>query len=102
MSTSITESWNTHVQLPTRATAKNLDIKLVGKFKPCESCALGKAKQNNISKLPAKQVEYLGERLCLAISSPSTKSIEGKHHWLLVVNNCTDYVWSFCLKERVS
>ena len=60
----------------TRATVKYFDIKLVGKFKPCESCALGKAKQKNVSKLPAKQEKYPGERLCLNISLPTTKVLE--------------------------
>ena len=24
----------------------------------------------------------------------------GKHHWLLVVDYCSDYIWNFFLKEK--
>ena len=41
-----------------------------------------------------------GERLFFDISSPSTPTFGGKHHWLLVINDCSDYCWSFFLKEK--
>ena len=34
----------------TQATTKALDIQVNGMFKPCEDCALGKAKQRAVSK----------------------------------------------------
>ena len=36
----------------------------------------------------------------MEISSPSTKSMGGKIHWLLVFDDCTDYCWSYFLKEK--
>ena len=83
-----------------RATAKQFGIRLAGQFKPCESCALSKAKAKKISKVPVKRASEPGGRLCIDISSPSTKSIGGKQHWLLVVDDCTDYAWSFFLKQK--
>ena len=61
----------------TRSTAKGLGIQVTGMFKPCEDCALGKAKQ----------------------SSPFTPTFGGKPHWLLVINGCSN--WSFFLKESL-
>jgi len=84
----------------TRATAKAFGVRLVGQFKPCEDCALGKAKAKKISKVQVKRASKPGSRLCIDISSPSTKSIGGKSHWLLVVDDCTDYAWSFFLKQK--
>ena len=34
------------------------------------------------------------------ISSPTTKSFRGRHHWLLVFYNCTDCCRSYFLKEK--
>ena len=40
------------------------------------------------------------DRLCLDISSPTAKSLGGKQHWLLVMDDCTGYLWSYFLKEK--
>ena len=84
----------------TRATAEVFGVRLVGQLKPCEDCALSKAKAKKISKAPVKRASKPGHRLCTDISSPLTKSIGGKSHWLLVVDDCTDYAWSFFLKQK--
>ena len=75
----------------TRATAKVVGVRLVGQLKPCEDCALSIAKAKKISKAPVKRASKPGHCLCIDISSPSTKSMGGKSHWLLVVDDCTDY-----------
>ncbi len=41
-----------------------------------------------------------GERLFVDIRSPLTQSMGGKQHWLLVRDDCTDYCWSYFLKEK--
>ena len=84
----------------TRSTAKGLGIQVTGTFKPCEDCALVKAKQCSVSKKAAPCLQILEERLFFDISSPSTPTFGGKHHWLLVINDCSDYCWSFFLKEK--
>eukprot|EP00970_Alexandrium_tamarense_P003304 scaffold525_cov112-Alexandrium_tamarense.AAC.1 len=84
----------------TRATAKAFGVRLIGQMKPCKNCALSKAKAKKISKVPVKRASKPGGRLHIDISSPSTKSIGGKCHWLLVVDDCTDYAWSFFLNKK--
>ena len=42
----------------------------------------------------------MGERLFFDISFPSTLTFGGKHHWLLVINDCSNYCWSFFLHEK--
>ena len=76
------------------------ELKQAYDIEVCEDCALSKAKAKKISKVPVKQAGKPGGRLCIDISSPSTKSIGGKCHWLLVVDDCTNYAWSFFLKQR--
>ena len=41
----------------------------------------------------------LKERLFFNISSPFTPTFGGKCHWLKVIDDCSDYTWSF-LKEK--
>ena len=36
------------------------------------------------------------------ISSPSTLTFSGKHHWLLVINDCSIYCWSFFLRSDLA
>ena len=45
-------------------------------------------------------MEYPGERIFIDISSPKTASLGEKHHWLLVVDDCTDMSWSYFLKKK--
>ncbi len=78
----------------TCASAHAEGVSLKGNFNPCEDCALGKARQNNVSKKAVPRSTNKGERLFIDISSPSTKSMGGKQHWLLIVDDCTDYCWS--------
>ena len=41
-----------------------------------------------------------GERLFMDISSTRHLSMGGKRYWLLVIDDCTDYSWSFFLKHK--
>ena len=84
----------------TCTTAKDMGIKLKGAFKPCEDCALGKAKQQGVSKKDVARSKILGERLFFDVSSPSTSTFCGKKHCLLVIDDSSNYVWSFFLKEK--
>ena len=52
------------------------------------------------SKKAVPCLQVLGERLFFDISSPSTPTFGGNHHWLLVINDCSNYCWSFFLCEK--
>ena len=84
----------------THATAKALGIQVTSTFKPCEDFALGKAKQQALSKKAVPWLEILGERLFFDINSLSTPTFGEKHHWLLVIDDCSNNSWSFFLKEN--
>ncbi len=75
----------------TFSTAHAEDISSKGNFNPCENCTLGKARQANVSKKAIPRSTNEGEWLFIDISSPSTKSMGGKQHWLLILRDCTDY-----------
>ena len=97
---------NLHVELghlsktTTHITAKAIGIQVTGTFKPCEDCALGKTKQWAVSNEAVPQLQILGKRLFFNISSLSTPTFRKKHHWLLVIDDCSNYSWSFFLKEK--
>ena len=77
-----------------------MGIQVTGTFKPCEVFALGKTKQEAVSKKAVAQSEILGERLFFDISSPSTPTFGGRKHWLHVISNNGNYICSFYLKEK--
>ena len=58
----------------THATAHAEGLFLKGKFEPCKGCALGKARQANVSKKFVPRSSNKGQQLFPDISSPSTKS----------------------------
>ena len=78
----------------THATTKAMDIHVSSNFKPSEDCALGKAKQGGVSKKAVAWLTILGE------SFPSTPTFGSKKHWLLAIDDSSNYIWSFFLKEK--
>ena len=57
----------------------------MGIFKSCKTCASGKAKKANLSKLPDRRATKFGERLFIVIVSSMAVSHGRKKHWLLLV-----------------
>ena len=85
----------------TRSTATSRGVKLVGTMQTCKSCAIAKAHQKNVPKVTTTATATKpGWRLALDISSPTTKSIGGSKHWLLVHDDCTAASFSFLLKTK--
>ena len=84
----------------THAISKDMGIKVTGTFKAYEDSTLGKAKQQGVSKKTVTQSKPLEERLFFNISLPSTPTLGGKKHWLLVVNDRRNNIWIFFLKEK--
>ena len=85
----------------TRKTAKYYDVAIQGKFDPCESCLLGKARQKNTNKESTREkTKKPGEMMYLDISSIKDESYGGKKFWLLIVDEATDNCWSYFLKNK--
>ena len=84
-----------------RTTAENMGIKLTGKLEPCEICAQAKIRQANIPKKKEKQVPSRpGYRIFIDISSFKHESMGRKRHWLIAVDEFSDYNHSFFLKRK--
>ena len=80
-----------------RATGISMGYKITGTFEPCKSCMMARARRVNVNKLPMTRSKNRGEHLFIDISSPNTASLETKMHWLLIVDSCTGYTWSYFL-----
>ena len=85
-----------------KPTANYMKLKLVGRLPPCEACAKPKIRQRNvqkkkIQKMPTKP----GYRVFIDISSFKQVSRGGNKHWLIMVDEFSDYTHSFFLKKRV-
>ena len=76
----------------THANAKALGIQVTSTFKPCEDCALGKAKQCTVSKKAVPHSKILGERLFFDINSTSVPTYGGKQHWLFIIDDSSDFI----------
>ena len=83
-----------------KSTAHMLGLNVTGKVQKCEHCAMGKARQKNIPKEVKNKSTTAGERLYFDISSVKSKSKGTSRFWLLVVDEATDYCWSFFLKKK--
>ena len=83
-----------------RGTARNLGYELEGKMKTCVSCAISKAKQKSVPKTTKTHATIRGERLCIDISYVKNASFGGVKYWLLVVDEATDFKWSYFLKSK--
>ena len=83
-----------------RKTANFYGWSLRGKKIKCDSCGMGKMKQKSVQKDPVERSTTRGERLFLDISSVNCKSLGGAKFWLLVIDDATDFCWSFFLKKK--
>jgi len=84
----------------TEITAEYYGITLTGQGKPCEDCALAKSRQTNVPKSTETRSEVPGERFFIDGTHIKKKSIGGAKFWHLVVDDCTDFCWSFFLKKK--
>ena len=68
--------------------------------KACSDCAIAKARQKNLNKVWSSGSKVPGERLFVDISSIRGESYGGTKFWVLVLDDCTDYCWSFFLRNK--
>ena len=84
-----------------RPTANYMRIKLTGKLAPCEVCAQAKIRQINISEKKMKKLPTRpGYRVFMDICSFKQVSRGGNRHWLIVVDEFSDYTHSFFLNRK--
>ena len=83
-------------------TAMYYMVNLTGKVNNCLSCSLEKIRQKNIPKKKEDKSENPGERMFSYISSMRKPSMEGRQHWVMLVDEATKYKKSFFLKRRMS
>ena len=82
------------------ATAKYYKVNLTGKVNNCLSCSLKKIRQKNITKKNEDKSRNPGERMYLDISSMRKPSMGGRQHWVMLVDEATNYKKSFFLKKK--
>ena len=59
-----------------------------------------KARSKRLSKITVEHSSIVGERLFINISLPVVTSLGGKLHWLLIINDKSESIFSFFLKEK--
>ena len=83
-----------------RATAKEKDWILTGKFETCQHCKESNAQQKGVAKSSDIQSTKPGERIFLDITSIRAFSFGGKKFWLVLVDDAINLNWSFFLKQK--
>ena len=84
-----------------KPTANYMKLKLVGRLPPCEACAKAKIRQRNVQKKKIKKMPTKpGYRVFIDISSFKQVSRGGNKHWLIMVDEFSDYTHSFFLEKK--
>ena len=84
-----------------KPTANYMNLKLIGRLPPCEVCAKAKIRQRNVQKKKIKKLPTKpGYRVFIDISSFKQVSRGGNKHWLIIVDEFSDYAHSFFLKKK--
>ena len=83
-----------------KPTANYMKLKLIGRMPPCEICANAKIRQRNIQKKKLKKMPTKpGYRVFIDISSFKQVSRGGNKHWLIMVDEFSDYTHSIFQKK---
>jgi hypothetical protein len=64
----------------TKITAKNMNIKLTGKWEECKECLMGKAKQKGCKKVSKNKSTITGKQLSIDISYLKNSSFGGSKY----------------------
>ena len=84
-----------------KPTANYMKLKLLGRLPPCEACAKSKIRQRNVQKKKIKKMPTKPEyKVFIDISSFKQVKRGGNKHWLIVVDEFSDYTQSFFLKKK--
>ncbi|CAN0366564.1 unnamed protein product, partial [Laminaria digitata] len=88
-------------ELLLRETAKSLDVKLLGKLRPCAGCSMAKGYRKPIpSSTKTRASKKLG-RLFIDLSGPKrTPSLLGKRYVMLVKDDYSRHAWVYFLKNK--
>jgi transposase InsO family protein len=81
-------------------TIKICGFKSSSNFDTCGQCSIAKAQQKKVNKNWLGSSNLPGERLYVDISLIKERSIGGAKFWTLIVDDYTDYCWSFMLKNK--
>ena len=84
----------------TEASARKYGYVLYGGYEPCHHCLKAKVRQKNISKVPRERRKRKGELTFWDISSTRYKSVGGTKFWNLIVDDCTNMMFSIFLKSK--
>jgi hypothetical protein len=73
---------------------------LTGKWTSCVHCYEAKAEQKTVSRVPIERSKVPGECLFLDISSIQELSFGQAKNWALILDDNTDFAWSFFIKKE--
>ncbi|CAN0208252.1 unnamed protein product, partial [Laminaria digitata] len=88
-------------ELLLRETAKSLDVKLLGKLRPCTGCSVAKGYRKPITSSTKTRASKKLGRLFVDLSGPKrTPSLLGKRCVMLVKYDYSRHAWVYFLKNK--
>jgi hypothetical protein len=81
-------------------TARHYNYDLHGTLPPCIHCTLANIHRMPLSKHTKTRATTTGERIFIDISQLHKPSLGGNQYWLLIVDDHTDYAWSYFLRRK--
>jgi transposase InsO family protein len=84
-----------------RQTAKHHNVTLTNLHnRPCRHCLEAKLRMKNIPKDSSSRATAPGQRLFFDVSHIKTASFAANRFWLLVMDDYTNFIWSFFLTNK--
>jgi hypothetical protein len=87
-------------EVTVRTRAKMLKIPISGKATTCEYCAQAKVKKSKFWKEARNKSTKISQRICFDISSVKERSQGGNKFWLLILDEFSNYSWSFFTQQK--
>jgi hypothetical protein len=73
---------------------------LHGYLKPCVQCSLANIHRNPINKEATTCSSLPGEQIFIDMSKLTHPTVANNKFWLIVVDDATDYTWSYFLQPK--
>ena len=82
-------------------TAKQMNVRVnnITDTLKCTECAMAKLRIRNFGHTK-NETKVLGEKISIDISGVKTVSYGGSKFWLLIIDDYTDYIWSYFLSSK--
>jgi hypothetical protein len=89
-------------EVNSRLNGKAYGYEVTGKFNFYKACSVGRARQKDVIKELKGGISIRGEHLYIDISSIKGTSFGGSKFWTLIIDDFSNYYWSYFGRQRMN